>query len=781
MGFLAYLFRSTAKLDEEKAAALMVIGHCAGNTEDTMNVRRFPIARPTLLVVSGVLAPTVGLAQQSTTPVRLGVAYIADQALTGRYHLTGAENAVETCGGVGLVQIVEIPYTSETDGVDKIAAHMDSGTVDIILGPTESGVFERARRRGLASDAAAVPVISSLVATEIPQNKEGWFFHLNVDVAQRSNAMANLLRKRTISSVSVIYEDSEFGEGAQAALRRALEREPAVSTYRAYPFTDLKEAQAAMHDIIRERPEAVGVLAQRWHISSLAQSPTVQNYRGIPYRPIVFSIIDVQLIAAQLEKENVYFVSVTEKPDTVGGTALADGGPAVDDIEGLSYDATCLVLSVLKGMPEGPLDHTEFRDRFAAVLLSGPGRPGGKTNMAFAGFANTAPPLIYQLKDGRFTNVPTDQIVNLWTKSWQKHALIVGRFWYWPHMIVFLIASITIGMTFLDVRRWYGGRAKPILTNAKFWLLGAATASLSVALYGYMVYAGHVKYDNLATALVIAVAPTALLRTTFFETEAGKQIGLQALYERFIAWVNDGLMISRFKKFGPYLNVLMYNNSQRFMREKLEKLYGHAKTPERRQQLLDRLDADLEAAESLEQQRMVYAERLLSRYTWPELVELGCVPRQYGDESNLQDPELNVRNAVEAFLRERVGSDELHRYIKRRLQTAAERTRTHYEHTREEFGGERSTLNLQLSFLAMALAYELDDEGVGRLIAEVRNQPPRIGRYLVELGVDPNEINEALRLQGENEDGTPSPLGEILVARGACDAAILGQALAKQQ
>ncbi len=743
-----------------------------------MSVRRFPIARLTLLLVSGVLAPAVGLAQQSTTPVRLGVAYIADQALTGRYHLTGAENAVETCGGVGLVQIVEIPYTNEIDGVEKIAAHMDSGTVDIILGPTESGVFERARRRGLGPDAAALPVISSLVATEILQNDESWFFHLNVDVAQRSNAMANLLRKRTISSVSVIYEDSEFGEGAEAAFRRAMEREPAVSTYRAYPFTDLKEAQAAMHDIIRERPEAVGVMAQRWHISSLAQSPTVQNYRGIPYRPMVFSIIDVQLIAEQLEKENVYFVSVTPKPDSVGGTA-------VDDIEGLSYDATCLVLGVLEDMledmPEGPFDHTEFRDRFAAVLSSGPGSPGAKTNMAFAGFANTAPPLIYQLKDGRFTNVPTDQIVNLWTKSWQKHALIVGRFWYWPHTIVLLIASITIGMTFLDVRRWYGGRAKPILTNVKFWLLGAVTASLSVALYGYMVYAGHVKYDNLATALVIAVAPTALLRTTFFETEAGKQIGLQALYERFIAWVNDGLMISRFKKFGPYLNVLVYNNSQRFMQEKLEKLYGHAKTPERRQQLLERLEADLEAAESLEQKRMVYADRLLRRYTWAELVELGCVPRQYSDESKVQDPELNVRNAVEAFMRERIGSDELNRYIQRRLQNTAQRTRTHYERTREEFGGERSTLNLQLSFLAMALTYELDDDGIGQLIAEVRGQPSRIGHYLIELGVDPNEIKEALRLQDENEEGTPTSLGEILIERGALNAAILGQALAKQQ
>lgn len=737
-----------------------------------MTPRVLQFGRRTLLLVTGLAAPTLAAAQQQ--PVRLGVAYIADQALTGRRHLTGVNNAVQACGGDGLVQVIPIPYTSESDGVDKIAGHVEAGTVDIILGPTESGVFERARRRGLASNAAPVPVISSLVATELPQNEESWFFHLNVDVGQRSNAMANLLRKRTIGSVAVIYEDSEFGKGAEAAFRRAMEREPAVSSYQAYPFADVKEAQAAVHDIVRERPEAVGVLAQRWHISTLAQSPTVQNYRGIPYKPMVFSIIDVQLIAEQLEQDNIYFVSVTDKPDSVGGAAI-------DDIEGLSYDATCLVLGVLKDLPERPLNRTQFRDRFAAVLSSGPGSPGAETKMAFAAFANTAPPSIYRLQDGRFTLVPTDQVVTVWTKSWQKHALIVGRFWYWPHMIVLLIASITIGMTFLDVRRWYGGRAKPILTNAKFWLLGGVTASLSVALYGYMVYAGHVQYDNLATALVIAVAPTALLRTTFFETEAGQQIGFQALYERFIAWVNDGLMISRFKKFGPYLNVIVYNNSQRFMREKLEKLYSHAKTPERRQELRDRLDADLAAAESLEQKRMVYAERLLMRYSWPELVEMGCVPRHLSDERNLEDPEERVENAVRAFMAERVGSAELDRYIQGRVGKMAQRTQTHYQRTREEFAGERSTLNLQLSFLAMALSYTLDAEEVAALIAEIKEQRPKIGQYLIELGVDPGEVKEALQQQEDTTNGPPAPLGEILVARGACTLTTVGEALAKQR
>ena len=111
----------------------------------------------------------------------------------------------------------------------------------------------------------------------------------------------------------------------------------------------------------------------------------------------------------------------------------------------------------------------------------------------------------------------------------------------------------------------------------------------------------------------------------------------------------------------------------------------------------------------------------------------------------------------------------------------AERTQTHYNSTREEFAGERSTLNLQLSFLAMALSYTLDDEEVAELIAEIKSQRPKIGQYLIELGVDPDEVKEALRHQEETDDGTPTPLGEILVTRGACNATMLREALAKQQ
>lgn len=67
------------------------------------------------------------------------------------------------------------------------------------------------------------------------------------------------------------------------------------------------------------------------------------------------------------------------------------------------------------------------------------------------------------------------------------------------------------------------------------------TTRLVLALYVYKGEASAISYDSVLAALIIAFAPIAALRTNFFETASGKQIGLGKLCEGLLQCPDGGV------------------------------------------------------------------------------------------------------------------------------------------------------------------------------------------------------------------------------------------------
>ena len=697
--------------------------------------------------------------QQATTPITLGVAYV--RSPTGLRFLDGAGEAAATCGA-GQFVLDSIPYDDENDGVEQLSTTIAQARVAAILGPTESGVFTRARRLRAPAEQVSVPVISSQVTAEVEQDAESWFFRLNVDVGERARAMMRVLRKRMIASITVLYEDTEFGRQAEAKFRTELGA--ATDGYRAHPFANVTEATAAVRQVVNERPEAVGIFAERGFIRSVTQALQSENPRGIRYDPMVFTVLDLRFVAEQFP-DDIFFVAATRQDrDTV---SISPDDDVVDDVKGMSYDAACLVMRIMRDMPGRPLDRAAFRRRLAGILDSGDAVDGPYTRMNFAGFENVAHPDVYHLADGELVRIPTDEVVPLLAKARIKVGLVHARFGLRPVFIAIVMAAIAIAITYADVRRWYGMRMKRVVLSRWFLLLVSVNVTLVIGIYGYLGFTDAIQFDSVLAALVIAVAPTAIIRTTWLETPAGKAIGLKGGYERLLQWINDKLMVHSYRGRQRFINVLMYHNSLRFLRQRLEHLYEHARGDERTDLLKKQLDDRIEQEQTPEDKLRVCAERLLRRYTWAELIDQGCVPPQYSDEKQLVDPEILIREGVD-FLRERgVRSGALDGYVQNQLVGASEATVKHYEDKMEGVELERSTLNMQLSFLHMALAHGVDERALETIVTEIASmQAPRARR----------DIAPVARISRD-----APKLGELLVTSDVLDRVSLQTALDRQR
>jgi hypothetical protein len=164
------------------------------------------------------------------------------------------------------------------------------------------------------------------------------------------------------------------------------------------------------------------------------------------------------------------------------------------------------------------------------------------------------------------------------------------------------------------------------------------------ALYFYLAETGRVPYDSPLTALIIAMGPTTLLKSTFFNTEAGKAIGLSSLYGKSMQWLNRQLMTKKYRAHQKYINILSYYNSLSGLRDELVQVYSNARSAEEKVRLTTQLEEDIFRAETLLEKRIVCARRLYEEFKWDELKEF--IPAEY-DKDDPQDPDVLIRYAVQ--------------------------------------------------------------------------------------------------------------------------------------
>ena len=257
----------------------------------------------------------------------------------GRDFLEGVTRALEdhsTRSPAQQVCLASSSYRGDTEGENTLLRLLGDDAVDIVLGPSDSGVYSGALARQQEWLGNDVPVVSSLVTASDGNESDGWFFRTNVDDAHRLWRIVDGLRPLGITSMALLYADTGFGRNANKILQHDLEG-GRIRAYEAVPFDSGRESaeskRQAIKQVLAVRPEVVGMVGTLEDIEDLRE-----QYRGIsgtrPYDPILFTIIDATSLVGQVP--GLLFVKIPDLPAARSG----DGIPWQNSSEviSLAYD-----------------------------------------------------------------------------------------------------------------------------------------------------------------------------------------------------------------------------------------------------------------------------------------------------------------------------------------------------------------------------------------------------------------------------------------------------------
>ena len=249
--------------------------------------------------------------------------------------------------------------------------------VDIILGPTDSGVFDRALEQCKKLEEARIPVISSRVTANIPHQKGGWFFRTDINVERRAQVICDFLNKYWIRSIAILYEETKFGERAEKAFRQELQGMK-KKHYSSFPYgptdnDDDDKAKSQIQEILDQRPEVVGIFGDDKIIARFNSSLKEENIGWSRYLPLTFSIsTDTSMVDTRSIRDNIYF------QDHYLASAVAvdiTKHTGFDHVKALAFDTTILILGGLDALTKSKKLEYEnlswrqsFRNRFEAIL-----------------------------------------------------------------------------------------------------------------------------------------------------------------------------------------------------------------------------------------------------------------------------------------------------------------------------------------------------------------------------------------------------------------------------
>lgn len=673
-----------------------------------------------ILKVAGVLALLFVVcvnsnAQDKIRPpsgekVRLGALYKSD--VKGR-HDVAIQKALQDRGMESRVDIEYFEYLNEEEGLNKLIEIIEGRKVDIVLGPTDSGVFLRALQKREDLERYQIPVISSLVTAPVDNRADGWFFRTNVDVHRRAETIFDFLSKYWIRSITVLYADTEFGRLAEENFRKEL-RGAKKKNYQAIQCQASINARPGLKQILDNRPGAVGIFGSSEDIKCICSFLKCMNYQGYPYNPILFTVVD----ARQTDVYGLYYVSLAKSDgtSTTKGTGTAE---KFDEVEALAYDTTKFVLNEIEKMPDALFSPQRFRDQFASVL-SGPPQTqisDLETGMTFDKHKNIAQPEVFQLlQNAKVLKINLDQEIGWAEKMNQKLKLLRGRYGYWP-VVNFVLLILVGGMvSILDLKRWYEGSFRKLFLHRHFYLVIFINVLLAFILYVFLAETGRIRYDSVIAALIIALTPSAFLRATLFETPTGKSIGLGNLYDRFLLWINDKLMMVKYQSQNSNINVIAYHNSLPDMKSELNLIYQNARNVAQRSRLQNELDEQLQKVDSHLERRRICARRLLRRLDWEELKGKRFVPKEpeaFSDK-NPTDPRTIVRESVRYCSQDLERRARVENLIKGYLDKIKQRDPESYQEIKKELKeelqdarSERGKLFVRIRFLFVQLGFNV--------------------------------------------------------------------------
>jgi len=742
---------------------------------DSLNVRLNPFKCLSyfitlVLLVSGSLSAQGNESKGGTYTFKLGILYI--NSPTGERFRNGIKDAIRKHSSVNIFKPYDFPYDNETEGLKTLVSLMEEKDIekkmDIILGPTDSGVFVRALEQRKKLEKARIPVISSQVAAKTPHRKGSWFFRTNINVERRAQVIYDFLNKYWVCSIAVLYEDNEFGRRAEEAFRNEL-RGQQKERYLPLSYDSTDKARNQIRQILSQRPEAVGIFGDRNDFARLYSLLKNLNVGSSRYRPITFSIIDIRIVQDTLQDDDfVYFVSVTD----------VTKDKEFDDVKALACDTTNLVLRELDNLAKSETfnyDDTSWRDRFRnhfeAILNGNIGLKKGDsknqstsgspfiTRLSFENYENVTRPRVFKLSKKDIKSFKLEYTISIFGKIWHKLSLIQNRFGFWPIFNIFLIIMIVLFMSIKDIKRWYTGKLTPLFKSLHFLLLLFINSAIALAAYFYLGETGSIRYDSVLTALILALAPSAILRVTLFETSTGKAIGLANYYDSFLRWVHEKLTIKNFLKNQAYINVIAYHNSVYGMKCLLKEIYQNAPGKEQQIRMLANMEEILKDAESWLDRRKALARLLLQKLGWGELADRNFVPQKLKNRKpdsrepleTEDDPEnvviktarLCANDPQKRNLIDKKINDEL-RQIRKQSPERENELRTDHEKDISAMKTQTAIMRKKITFLSLLRGYDPDFLEELCLSEEFKKILDKAVKYCADTPGKMSEVNKVI-------------------------------------
>ncbi len=560
-------------------------------------------------------------ADSESPMIRFGVLYRSD-TIEGDRLLTGVQEFLDRLRGDSgdamspfNVCLVPYPYPTEERGYRDLKEIRDQLSVDIVIGPTDSGVFGDALREEETFATAGLVVVSPVVAADFEEQSD-WLFKTNADVRARAESIFNFLRTERARSIGVLYEGTAFGLSAEEAFR---ELSGELEWYQAARYSDEADLSRAIDVLLDERPAAIGILASRKNVEWVYGAIDARNSSINPYKPYIFTIIDVRSNEIPL----LDFVSV--------------GTLEQNETSVLTEATMQRVLGVLDGVEGTPRSNPgwaeDVKDGLAGVLDLSPQGVTGERHL-FTWIAG---------ERGSVVDIEDDRQGSI-RRALQGPTVLLRRFGALPILDLLIVAGLVVLLTRKDLRKWNDERHLDRRTKLAMTRVVVLNVGVALTVFFFMITTGVIEWSSVTGAIVVGFGYPALLKTTIGQTKTGVSIGVADIYDDYLRRLNDDIMLAKYHNRKPIVDFIALTNSPARMRETLLKLYGY-NSAKRKRELVQGLDVEIEAAADSLDLRSIYARRIYRTHDWPELIDGKFVPPIEADE--LVGPEEILQAAVE--------------------------------------------------------------------------------------------------------------------------------------
>lgn len=661
------------------------------------------------LFFGAVLGPNIAnaktiLCDSTDTAFRIGVLYQNTDARARV--LTGVEEALNNNPSPGMkVCIKDLHYTNRNQGLKILKESVLTESVDLIIGPTESDIFVTALEINNLSN-HHIPVISPLVVAPAGNNADGWFFRTNADVKRRSEYLFDYLQKKWIRSVAVLYANTEFGRAAESSFKNEmLEEYNDTDTYLSLAYDPAEGVRFELRSILQDRPEAVGIFGEREDIAVILRELQNMSQANPPYKPLMFTVLD----ASQLKEANgLHYVSIT-KPEYLPTEKNIKA--SYDDIKALAYDTTHLTLNILTDLKAEwhrvtrKEFRTHFRDQLAIIMSNEDTEIAPKTGLTFNNFNNQSKREIYQFTDNGIKRMSLYKPEGYYQKLEEKAGRVLDRFGYTPVLALLVLLIVAVTNSTWDLVRWYEGEWWKVFTFGRTYLLFLVHFALGAAVFIVLAETGKVRYDSLAVATVIGFAPSQFLRIKLFETKTGKDIGLVAIYDWILSWLNDGMMVQKYKKLQDLIDIIAHYNSEKGMVFEIQTIYSHHINNTQKLRLEKELQDELNSEQSSWVRRTICARELLKRLDWEALQARSLLPPGIKNFDDYTSPIALIRKCRHYLLSVRDGHQRIDKVIENEKNNFTDSEKEFYERKLEESPTDSDKLFTKIRFLVLKLNY----------------------------------------------------------------------------